>query len=98
MHHTGSCRRIVQALQQLWPEKFKCFEKHDQRESENGCFQLTVAEIVHKALDESNLAKDYAIVCKEISELFQAVHLDASTNTFKAALNNYMQKIFNSIR
>lgn len=55
--------------------------------------------IVKKAAKESSLALEYAIVCKEISELYEPVAgSGVKINQFVYLVTNQVQTFFNLIR
>lgn len=94
--HVGMCRKLIQALQEVMPNKFaivdECLIPHE-------CFRSVVAKFVHQAVNESHFAVEYAIVCQQIAEIFQPFAGDASKiNQFKYDLTNQLQNYFISVR
>jgi hypothetical protein len=95
MHHVGSCRKLIQALDQLLPEKFSKIAQIHHEGDRNICFESIIEELVKIAVSESHSAQEYAAVCEQISELFLTID---SSNPFKYLLNNHLQKWFTTSR
>lgn len=98
--HFGSCRKLIEALNELMPDKFDFDSHHSAGPDDDECFRITIANLIRQAVLESDFAKTYAIACQQIAELFEPVHGESATekNQFKYLVTNQCQLIFSRIR
>lgn len=99
--HVGVCSKLIQALQELMPNKFDLLveEGHNPLDKPEKCFQIIIGKIVYVAITESNFALEYAIAYQQIAEIFQPVPgVGHENNQFKVCVINHLQTFFTSIR
>lgn len=99
--YTGPCCKLIEALQELMPNKFDDLYHHGHNLEHNSeiCFPIIIRKLVYRAVSESELAVEYAIACHQITEIFQPFPIKSTKkNLFKSILRNELQTYFDSVR
>lgn len=88
--HSGNCLKLISALKELMPKQYGNVNKIHISGSSDECFRTMIKNLVSDASNECHLAMSYAMVCEEISEVFDRASGDSSTvtNPFKYLVAN----------
>ena len=95
--YAGLCRKLIEALQELMPQQFSDLHyDHFKVENPEEWFRLIISQFAEKIVAESHhLAYEYAIVCEQISEIFEPIIVTGDpvrlVNPFKYNFTNQLQ-------